>query len=70
MAKLQGFSRLGIANGNKPLKSKGKRMAGCGRCGLYKQCISPKMKATGGGEKGILIIAEAPGRQEDEQEFN
>jgi len=39
----------------------------CNKCGLYKTCISPKMPVTGEGEQGILIIAEAPGAQEDEE---
>ncbi len=37
----------------------------CGRCGLYKQCKSPKMSATGKGNKNILVVAEAPGKDED-----
>jgi len=37
----------------------------CGQCGLYKTCLSPKMKWTGKGQKKILIIAEAPGETED-----
>ena len=40
---------------------------GCGICGLNKQCLSPKMKPSGAGRKGILIVAEAPGRTEDEK---
>jgi len=39
----------------------------CRECGLYTKCITPKMKYTGSGEKGVLIIAEAPGANEDEQ---
>lgn len=39
----------------------------CEVCGLYKGCLSPKMKYTGRGNKEILIIAEAPGKQEDEK---
>jgi len=39
----------------------------CGKCGLYKHCISPKMKPTGKGERRVLIVAEAPGKNEDEQ---
>lgn len=38
----------------------------CGMCGLYKNCQSPKMEYTGEGRKKILIFAEAPGREEDE----
>jgi DNA polymerase len=39
----------------------------CIKCKLYKGCRTPKMKESGKGEKGILIIAEAPGRTEDEK---
>lgn len=39
----------------------------CESCGLYQNCQSPKMLPTGEGQKGILILAEAPGRSEDEQ---
>jgi DNA polymerase len=38
---------------------------GCGRCKLFKGCLSPRMEPTGKGKKGILIIAEAPGKNED-----
>lgn len=38
----------------------------CERCRLYKDCTSPKMPPVGEGLKGVLIIAEAPGRTEDE----
>ena len=43
------------------------RALDCESCGLYKNCLSPKMFPTGDGQKGILIIAEAPGRTEDEK---
>ena len=39
----------------------------CQRCGLHKSCQSPRMGYTGLGEKGVLIIAEAPGKTEDEK---
>ena len=39
----------------------------CGLCGLYKNCISPKMPPTGKGRKKILIVAEAPGEEEDKR---
>ena len=38
----------------------------CIECGLYKNCISPKMPVTGQGKREVLIIAEAPGKTEDE----
>ena len=37
----------------------------CGTCGLHQTCLSPQMPPTGNGRQGILIIAEAPGRDED-----
>jgi len=39
----------------------------CETCGLFRTCKSPKMRPTGSGERGILIVAEAPGREEDEE---
>jgi uracil-DNA glycosylase family 4 len=39
----------------------------CKRCGLYEGAQSPKMDVTGNGRKGVLLIAEQPGRNEDEQ---
>lgn len=39
----------------------------CGKCGLYRNCSSPKMPVTGEGRRGVLICAEAPGAEEDEQ---
>jgi len=37
----------------------------CSRCGLFPTVKSPNMKVHGKGEKGVLIIGEAPGPQED-----
>lgn len=37
----------------------------CGACGLYKDCHSPKMAVSGKGKMKILIVAEAPGENED-----
>lgn len=37
----------------------------CGACGLLNHCASPKMPVDGCGERGILIIGEHPGREED-----
>ncbi len=41
------------------------RLPQCGACGLYKGCQSPKMSTSGKGRKDILILGEAPGRDED-----
>jgi len=43
------------------------RLARCGHCGRYKGCDSPKMPVTGKGRLGVLVVAEAPGREEDRQ---
>lgn len=42
-------------------------VAQCGACGLYKVCRSPKMAVDGDGRRKILVVGEAPGRNEDEQ---
>lgn len=38
----------------------------CESCRLYRQCNSPKMLPTGKGGLNILIVAEAPGKKEDQ----
>lgn len=43
------------------------KLTGCASCGLSNGPLHPKMEPTGDGEKGILFIAEAPGRDEDER---
>lgn len=42
-------------------------VADCGRCGLYRKCQSPRMEPTGKGRKRVLILAEAPGENEDKR---
>ena len=37
----------------------------CWKCGLWKGCLHPQMKPTGEGRLGCLIVAEAPGEEED-----
>src|SRR6516225_6965990 len=39
----------------------------CGACGLHETCKSPKMRPTGEGRRKILIVGEAPGKTEDEE---
>jgi uracil-DNA glycosylase family 4 len=52
----------------KPVRAKGSsKLSGCSACGLDKTCITPKMKVTGEGARHVLIIAEAPGKTEDER---
>ena len=41
--------------------------AHCGACGLAQHCRSPKMCYKGSGGKEILVIGEAPGKQEDRE---
>lgn len=43
------------------------KIALCGRCKLNKGCVTPNMDPTGTGQKGILFVAEAPGKQEDKR---
>jgi len=43
------------------------QVSACGTCGLHDGCESPKMPVTGDGQRGILVIAEAPGQTEDER---
>lgn len=38
---------------------------GCGKCRLFRNCQSPKMAPYGDGKRGLLIIGEAPGKNED-----
>ena len=39
----------------------------CGGCGMKRACKSPNMPPTGEGRCGVLVVAEAPGEQEDAQ---
>lgn len=48
-------------------KQPARRVPACGACGLYRTCQSPKMAPTGRGKRKILIVAEAPGQEEDQQ---
>ena len=48
----------------KPRESRG-LVPLCGACGLSKGCRSPKMPVSGRGQKGILLVGEAPGEVED-----
>lgn len=40
-------------------------VAECSKCGLYRKCQSPMMKRDGEGRVRVLIVAEAPGENED-----
>jgi len=39
----------------------------CGKCGLSKKCLSPRMPVSGKGKRKVLFVAEAPGESEDRQ---
>ncbi|RJQ26111.1 hypothetical protein C4577_04215 [Candidatus Parcubacteria bacterium] len=39
----------------------------CGSCGLDKLCNSPKIKTIGRGKRKVLIVGEAPGKDEDNE---
>lgn len=47
------------------LKPPVSRVPECGICGLWRTCKSPKMEPSGKGRKRILVVAEAPGQDED-----
>lgn len=59
---MEGFFSLSEVT-SKP--TKGTLIPKCGACGLYKKCNSPKMPVSGKGKRGILVVAEAPGKDED-----
>ena len=40
----------------------------CGACGLFQHVHSPYMKPTGSGRRKVLLVGEAPGQQEDQQD--
>lgn len=52
---------------NTGTKAPGLLVPKCGACGLLKTCQSPKMPVDGEGRRSILIVGEAPGATEDEQ---
>ena len=39
----------------------------CDKCGLHRQCLTPKMEYSGEGKLKVLAIAESPGKTEDEE---
>jgi len=55
------FFNLSTVKSKRPLST----IAHCGACGLSRHCKTPKMQPTGKGRKKILIVAEAPGKEED-----
>ena len=57
----------GFLTADAPTKRPLPLVAQCGSCQLYKHCKSPKMPVDGKGKRKILICAEAPGKEEDEQ---
>ena len=38
----------------------------CGKCGLYKDCKTPKMQVSGQGKKGILLVSDRLSYADDE----
>lgn len=60
----EGFFAASVLAQSKPPPS---LVAKCGACGLYKTCKSPKMSPTGKGKRNILVVAEAPGAEEDDK---
>lgn len=58
---MEGFYEVITASSRKPLSL----IPQCGSCGRYRGCQSPKMHVGGRGEKKILIVTDAPGRNDD-----
>jgi len=52
---------------NKPRNNQDEKLPQCGACGLKKTCKSPMMPVTGNGRRKVLVVAEAPGKIEDER---
>lgn len=61
---MRGFFPGSVLKSNAPTVS---LIPKCGQCGLYKGCVTPKMRPYGEGKKKILIVGEAPGQTEDEK---
>ncbi len=61
---MKGFFAGSTVRGKAPRDS---TVPNCGKCGLHKTCISPRMKVRGKGKKRILIVGESPSQKEDEQ---
>jgi uracil-DNA glycosylase family 4 len=57
------FSQSLLLSSKQPIS----RVPKCGACGLFKTCQSPKMPVSGEGKRQILVVAEAPGKEEDKQ---
>lgn len=55
------------AGSTQPTSGKTSLVPLCGACGLFRSCKSPKMSVTGEGKLGVLIVAEAPGSDEDDE---
>ncbi len=62
-----GFYKSGLIEPPTNIKKRISTLPLCGQCGLYKGCQSPKMDLAGNGKKKILIIGEAPGKDEDRE---
>lgn len=60
----EGFFKFGNNITQQSLKSINKQ-GSCEECGLYKNCVTPKMDYTGKGKKGILIVLESPSQKDD-----
>jgi uracil-DNA glycosylase family 4 len=58
---------MGLLTGAEWCFNTSQRMSSCDKCGLDKQCISPHMRPTGEGKQKTLIVAESPGKEEDQQ---
>lgn len=70
MAGQEGFFDLGdsiLAQPSTAEAMKKNGASGCMACGLFRKCKNPRMAVFGEGEKGIMIVGEAPGAVEDDE---
>jgi uracil-DNA glycosylase family 4 len=63
---MKGFFTNKIIEPQKPKQRNENEIDPCEKCKLYKKCESPRMEYTGNGKLKILLIGEAPGKDEDE----
>lgn len=69
MANIRGFFKEEtetVSTGRKPRALLSEEKPNCIKCKLDQTCKHPRMQMTGKGRKGIFIIGEAPGAEEDD----
>lgn len=60
-----GFFDKKLINNTNQIDLKNKQS--CASCGLYKNCLSPRMPPFGKNKKKVMFLGEAPGETEDKR---